>query len=91
MWRKHRFYANWAWLLIVVTGHNLLRWTELLGQLGADARLRAKRLRYRYLNVAGLLVSSGRRTILKLSAAYPFANNFTKALVTIPALAPPSG
>ena len=91
VWRKHRFYANWAWLLIVVTAHNLLRWTELLGQLGSDSRLRAKRLRYRYLNVAGLLVTTGRRMILKLSAHYPLANNFTGALLTIRALHVPSG
>lgn len=91
VWRKHGFYANWAWLLIVVTAHNLLRWTELLGQLGSDSRLRAKRLRYRYLNVAGLLVRSGRRTILKLSAHYPLANNFSRALLTIRALHVPSG
>jgi hypothetical protein len=91
VWRTHRFYANWAWLLIVVTAHNLLRWTELLGQLGSDSRLRAKRLRYRYLNVAGLLVRSGRRTILKLSAHYPLANNFTGTLLTIRALHVPSG
>lgn len=91
VWRKHRFYANWAWLLIVVTAHNLLRWTEILGGLGADARLRAKRLRYRYLNVAGLLVTSGRRKILKLSANYPLVGNFTRALVTIRALGVPSG
>lgn len=91
VWRKHRFYANWAWLLIVVTAHNLLRWTELLGQLGSDARLRAKRLRYRYLNVAGLLVTTGRRTILKLSGHYPLAGNFTSALVAIRALHVPSG
>ena len=91
VWRKHGFYANWAWLLIVATAHNLLRWTELLGQLGADACLRAKRLRYRYLNVAGLLVSSGRRKILKLSADYPLLSNFTTALAAIRSLGVPSG
>lgn len=91
VWRKHRFYANWAWLLIVVTAHNLLRWTELLGKLGPDARLRAKRLRYRYLNVAGLLVSSGRRKILKLSADYPLLSNFVTALAAIRSLGVPSG
>ncbi|HEX2149374.1 MAG TPA: hypothetical protein VHI31_04270 [Actinomycetota bacterium] len=54
-------------------------------------RLRAKRLRYRYAQGAGLLVRSGRRTILKLSAHHPLANNFTGALLTIRALHVPSG
>ena len=38
--RKHQFMANWAWLLIVVTAHNLIRLTQLLGGVepGADLR-----------------------------------------------------
>jgi len=91
VWRKHRFYANWAWLLIVVTAHNLLRWTELLGELGADAHLRAKRLRYRYLNVAGIVVTSGRRLVLKLRSDYPLLVTFTRALATLRALPGPAG
>jgi hypothetical protein len=39
-----------------------------LGKLGTDAHVRAKRLRYRYLNVAGIVVSTGRRLPLKLRA-----------------------
>jgi hypothetical protein len=59
--RKHQFMANWAWLLIVVTAHNLIRLTQLLGRVEPDADLRGKRFRYRYLVVPGLLVRSGRR------------------------------
>ena len=91
VWRKHRFYANWAWLLILVTANNLLCWTELLGKLGSDADLRAKRLRYRYLNVAGMVVSSGRRLVLKLRSDYPFLIRFTNALATIRSLPAPDG
>lgn len=88
--RKHCFYANWAWLLILATAHNLHCWTQLLGKLGADADLKAKRLRYRYLNVPALLVSSGRRLILKLRADYPLLANFMAALSNLRLLPSPA-
>jgi hypothetical protein len=61
--RKHGFMANWAWLLIVCLGHNLCCWTQHLGALGAgrhQGELRAKRLRYRYLNIPAMVVRSAR-------------------------------
>lgn len=77
--RKHRFMANWAWLLIVVTAHNLIRLTQLLGRVEPDADLRGKRFRYRYLTVPGLLVRTGRRLILKLGKDYPLFDRFVAA------------
>lgn len=78
--RKHGFMANWAWLLITTTAHNLCRWTQLLGDLDEEGDLRAKRLRYRYLSVPALLVNSGRSLSLKLRADYPLLDRFTRAL-----------
>jgi Transposase DDE domain group 1 len=69
--RKHGFMANWAWLLVVATALNLTRWSQLLGSLDDDRDIRAKRLRYRYLNVPALLVRCGRRLVLKLQRSYP--------------------
>src|SRR5438270_851236 len=77
--RKHQFMANWAWLLIVVTAHNLVRLTQLLGGVEPKADLRGKRFRYRYLAVPGLLVASGRRLVLKLRSDYPLYDRFTGA------------
>ena len=77
--RKHQFIANWAWLLVVATAHNLVRLTQLLGRLDADGDLRGKRFRYRYLVVPGLLVRSGRRLVLKLDSHYPFIDRFLAA------------
>lgn len=77
--RKHGFMANWAWLLLVCLAHNLCCWTQSLGELEAGrdgSDLRAKRLRYRFLVVPGLLVSSGRRLVLKLRSDYPFLERF---------------
>lgn len=88
--RKHCFYANWAWLLILVTAHNLHCWTQLMGEFAGDADLRSKRLRYRYLNVPGLLVSSGRRLSLKLRADYPLLAVFTASLAKLRLLPSPA-
>jgi hypothetical protein len=83
--------ANWAWLLVVATGLNLCRWTQVLGELHPDGDLRAKRLRYRYLAVPGLLVSSGRRLVLKLHRGYAFLDRFVAALARLRTLSVPSG
>ncbi len=89
--RKHGFMANWAWLLIVATGLNLCRWTQLLGGLQSDGDLRAKRLRYRYLAVPALLVRSGRRLVLKLYRGYALFDRFVAALARLRALPVPVG
>lgn len=80
--RKHRFMANWTWLLLVCLGHNLCCWLQALGGLAAGragADLRAKRLRYRYLTVPALVVRSSRQLTIKLSTAYPYFDRFTRA------------
>ncbi|MCA1672542.1 MAG: IS1380 family transposase, partial [Actinobacteria bacterium] len=84
--RKHGFMANWAWLLIVASAYNLTRWSQLLGSLDPDGDMRAKRLRYRYLNVPALLVRSGRRLVLKLQRDYPLLDRFVAALARLQSL-----
>ena len=88
--RKHGFMANWAWLFIVVTALNLTRWTQLLGSLD-DVDMRAKRLRYRFLNVPALLVCSGRRLVIKLQHNYPLFDRFIAALTRLESLPLPAG
>jgi hypothetical protein len=80
--RKHGFMANWAWLLLVCLGHNLCCWLQQLGGLAAGrdgADLRAKRLRYRYLTIPGLVVRSARRLTLKLPDTHPHRQRFLDA------------
>ena len=86
--RKHQFMANWAWLLIVVTAHNLVRLTQLLGAVEPGVDARAKRFRYRYLVVPGLLVHTGRRLVLKLRSDYPLYDRFTGAFDRLCSIAP---
>lgn len=92
--RKHGFMANWAWLLLVCLGHNLCCWTQQLGALQAgrgNGDLRAKRLRFRFLHIPGLLTRSARRYILKLRADYPYRDRFDAALARLRSLPTPSG
>jgi hypothetical protein len=91
VWRKHGFMANWAWLLVVTTALNLTRWSQLLGQLDAEGDLRAKKLRYRYLNVPAMLVRSGRLLVLKLQHDYPLLDVFVAALARLRSLPVPAG
>ena len=83
--------ANWAWFVIVATALNLTRWSQVLGGLDTDGDMRAKRLRYRYLNVPALLVHSGRRLVLKLQRNYPLFDRFVAALTRLQSLPMPVG
>ena len=89
--RKNSFMANWAWLVIVATALNLTRWSQLLGALDRDGDLRAKRLRYRYLNIPAVLVRSGRRLVLQLQHSYPLFDRFVAALTRMQSLPLPVG
>jgi Transposase DDE domain group 1 len=88
--RKHGFMANWAWLLIVVTALNLTRLTQFLGSLDPQD-MRAKRLRYRYLNIPALLARNGRRLVLRLQRGYSLIDRFVAALARLRSLPAPAG
>lgn len=89
--RKHGFMANWAWLLVLSTALNLTRWSQLLGALDSDGEMRAKRLRYRYLNIPAVLVRSGRHLVLKLQHTYPLLDRFIAAMTRLQSLPIPVG
>ena len=52
-----------------------------------ERRSYAKRLRFRFIAVAGTVGRSGRRLVLRLSAGYPLFNDFVRALERIRTLA----
>ena len=84
---SQRFHANWAYLLITLLAYNLLAWLKLLA-LPADERgSYAKRLRFRFIAVAGSVGRSGRRLVLRLQAGYPLFADFLRALKRIRGLA----
>jgi len=81
------FHANWAYLLVTLLAFNLLAWLKLLALPERERTSYAKRLRFRFITVAGTVGRSGRRLVLRLSAGYPLLNDFITTLQRIRALA----
>jgi hypothetical protein len=81
------FHANWAYLLITLLAYNLLVWLKLLALPERERGSYAKRLRFRFIAVAGTVGRSGRRLVLRLSAGYALLADFVRALQRIRALA----
>src|SRR5207253_1937299 len=81
------FHANWAYLLITLLAYNLLSWLKLLALPERERQSYAKRLRFRFIAVAGTVGRSGRRLVLRLSAGYPLLNDFAETLHRIRGLA----
>jgi Transposase DDE domain group 1 len=83
-----RFNANAAWTVIACLAHNLLRWSELLGQPGKRPS-RARTIRRRLLMLPGRLTRSTRRWTLHLPARWPWEADYLAALTRIRALPAP--
>jgi hypothetical protein len=81
------FAANQAWLEMVLTGADLLAWLRLVGLDGELARAEPKTLRYRLLHAAARIVRRARRTILRLPAHWPWAEELAGAYRRIGVLA----
>jgi hypothetical protein len=70
---------NTAWLTTALIAHDLLAWTQLVCLDDDLARAEPKRLRYCLLHAAGQITRSGRRTRLRLAAAWPWATDLVAA------------
>ncbi|MGH8892888.1 MAG: IS1380 family transposase [Actinomycetes bacterium] len=71
----HDFAANQIWLELVSLAADLLAWTQHLALAGTPARTwEPKRLRLRLLNIAGRIVRTGRRHLLRLPRGWPWAD-----------------
>lgn len=81
------FHANWAYLLCTLLAFNLLAWLKLLALPQQESTSYAKRLRFRFIAVAGTVGRSGRRLVLRLSAGYPLLADFIETLQRIRRLA----
>ncbi|MBA3566968.1 MAG: IS1380 family transposase [Actinobacteria bacterium] len=84
---SQRFHANWAYLLVTLLAFNLLTWLKLVALPAAERGSYAKRLRFRFIAVAGSVGRSGRRLVLRLQAGYPLLADFLRALDRIRGLA----
>jgi hypothetical protein len=83
----HSFHANWAYLLCTLLAYNLLCWLKLLALPAGERTSYAKRLRFRFLNIAATIGRSGRRLVLRLQAGYPLHADFVEALQVLRGLA----
>jgi hypothetical protein len=81
------FHANWAYLLCTLLAYNLLVWLKLLALPAGEQTNYAKRLRFRFIAIAGSVGHSGRRLVLRLQAGYPLLADFVAALHRIRTLA----
>jgi hypothetical protein len=85
----HDATLNEAWLTIAMTAAILLAWLKLIALDGDLARAEPKTLRYRILHAAARLARGGRRTLLKIPAAWPWAADITTAWTRIRAIPHP--
>ncbi len=86
------FALNEVWLELSLLAQELLCWSGSLLLGGELALAEPKRLRQRLLHVAGRLVRSGRRLVLRLPRSWPWAEELAAAfaaLRTLPAPSPP--
>ena len=82
----HAFAANEAWLTLILMAQDLLAWVQRLCLDGQLAKAEPKRLRYALWHVAGRLVSTGRRLILRLARGWPWATELARAFCRVQAL-----
>jgi hypothetical protein len=69
------FTKNQIWLELAALASELLTWTQLLAWPNHPARSwEPKRLRLRLLSVAGRIITTGRRHILRLSRRWPWSD-----------------
>jgi Transposase DDE domain group 1 len=84
----HQFTANQIWLELVALANDLLAWTQHLAFAGTPARLwEPKQLRLRLLHVAGRVVRTARRHLLRLPRGWPWTNTLLTGHNRIAALA----
>ena len=77
------FFGNWLYWQAAALAHNVALWLRRLALPASYHRVRGKRLRLGFLNVAARLVRHGRRLYLRFSAAYPRRQAFIDALERI--------
>jgi Transposase DDE domain group 1 len=85
----HDAAANQVWLEIAMLAADLITHTQRLALSGALRIAEPKRLRLRIFGVAGRVIHTARRRILRIPTAWPWAEAITSAHQRLAALAPP--
>lgn len=82
----HNADQNQIWLEICALAADLIAWTQRLALTGWAAVAEPKRLRLRLFAVAGRLVRTARRHVLKISNSWPWADTVLRAHQQLTAL-----
>jgi hypothetical protein len=85
----HDLDQNRIWLAIAALAADLLAWTARLALPESAATYEPKRMRLRILAVAGRIVRTARRRILRIDPAWPWADAITTAHARLCALPAP--
>lgn len=81
------FDKNRIWIEIAQLAHELTVWTQLLGLHGHRALAwEPKRLRLRLFTVAGRVITTARRTTLRINHRWPWADLLTRAHTALAAV-----
>jgi len=74
-----RFGANAAWWRLNVVAANLLAYLQISALPETLRKARPKTRRFCFFNMAGRVVRHARQWVLKLSAAFPYAQAYVEA------------
>ncbi|MDP8929965.1 MAG: transposase [Actinomycetota bacterium] len=77
------FHGNWLWWHACALAYNTALWLRRLALPAAFRRVRGKRLRLAFLNVAARVGSHARRFQLKFARGYRWLAEFTTAVVRL--------
>jgi Transposase DDE domain group 1 len=72
------------------TGVDLIAWTQMLLLDREMAQTGPKKLRYRLLHTAARIVHTGRRTLLRINASWPWAHTVAQAFQRLQQLPRPA-
>jgi hypothetical protein len=85
----HDLAQNAVWLELVALAQDLLAHTQRLALTGAHRTAEPKTLRYQLFGTPGRLARTARRTLLRLSRTWPWANQLAAAFARLAALPAP--
>lgn len=73
-----QFHANWVYMLIGMLAYNLISWMKRLVFPRGYRNSFIKKLQFRFIQIGGILVCTGRRLILYLQRGYLHLKEFIK-------------
>jgi hypothetical protein len=86
---SREFTINAVWLQLALTAADLIAWTQTILLDGALAKAEPKLLRYRLLHTAARIIHRGRRTVIKIAASWPWAEDLAAAFTRLAGIRQP--